>query len=222
VGVLTPLVVTNLATDGNPNDRLTLSLGPGAPANAVINPRTGVFRWTPTRDQAPSTNLITVNVTDNGVPPLSATTSFTVMVNDYVEITAGSTVLNAGESNSVPIDLFSSTELLNLQCVLHFAGERLTNLAIEELTPEVAGISLQPADASSASLAITAAPGHTLLGAQHLARLHFTTLAGQSSAITSLSLSSVSGTKATDGLTPTHLANNGRIIIVGDQPLLEA
>ena len=39
-----------------------------------------MFTWTPTAAQAPSTNTITVIVTDNGVPQLSATNSFTVVV----------------------------------------------------------------------------------------------------------------------------------------------
>ena len=36
----------------------------------------------PGEAQGPSTNLITTIVTDNGVPPLSATNSFTVIVNE--------------------------------------------------------------------------------------------------------------------------------------------
>ncbi len=68
------------ATDTDqPPQTLTFSLGPGAPAGAGITPG-GLFTWTPTAAQAPSTNLITVTVTDNGVPPLSGSASFTVVV----------------------------------------------------------------------------------------------------------------------------------------------
>jgi hypothetical protein len=69
-----------------PPRTLTFSLGPGAPAGANIgrgtgpSPVSGLFTWTPTVAQAPSTNRITVIVTDNGVPPLSASNSFTVAV----------------------------------------------------------------------------------------------------------------------------------------------
>ena len=59
---------------------LTFSLGAGAPANAAINPITGVFTWTPTEAQAPGTNVIAVIVTDNSVPPTKATNTFTVVV----------------------------------------------------------------------------------------------------------------------------------------------
>jgi hypothetical protein len=47
-----------------------------------INPGTGAITWTPTEAQGPGTNIITVVVTDDGVPPLSATNSFTVVVNE--------------------------------------------------------------------------------------------------------------------------------------------
>src|SRR5438874_13629032 len=38
--------------------------------------------WTPTEAQGPSTNTLTTVVTDNGVPPLSATNSFTIVVTE--------------------------------------------------------------------------------------------------------------------------------------------
>ena len=59
---------------------LTFSLDDGAPTNAVINAASGLFNWTPTAAQAPATNLITVRVTDNGTPSLSAARTFTVTV----------------------------------------------------------------------------------------------------------------------------------------------
>ena len=58
---------------------LTFSLGAGAAANASINPTNGIFVWTPTQSQA-GTNAFSVIVTDNGLPPLSATQSFSVAV----------------------------------------------------------------------------------------------------------------------------------------------
>ncbi len=75
------LTFTATATDADrPVNLLTYSLDPGSPAGATIHPTAGVFTWTPTEAQGPSTNTITVRVTDNGKPPLSATRSFTVTV----------------------------------------------------------------------------------------------------------------------------------------------
>ena len=76
----TLLTFTASATDTDqPPQTLTFSLGAGAPTGATITSG-GVFTWTPTAAQAPSTNTISVIVTDNGVPQMSATNSFTVVV----------------------------------------------------------------------------------------------------------------------------------------------
>src|SRR5205809_6027343 len=42
-------------------------------SGVAVNPTAGVLTWTPTETQGPSTNTITVKVTDNGRPALSAT-----------------------------------------------------------------------------------------------------------------------------------------------------
>jgi hypothetical protein len=46
----------------------------------VVDSNSGVLTWTPTEGQGPSTNVITVRVTDGGA--LSDTKSFTVVVNE--------------------------------------------------------------------------------------------------------------------------------------------
>jgi hypothetical protein len=65
---------------GSPAPAFTFSLGGGAPTGAVINAASGAFSWTPSPSQAPSTYLITVRVTDDGLPALSAARTFTARV----------------------------------------------------------------------------------------------------------------------------------------------
>jgi hypothetical protein len=75
------LTLSNTASDVDlPVQTLLFSLDPGAPEGAAIDPTNGVFTWTPTEAQGPGTNLITVRVTDDGSPALSATQRFTVIV----------------------------------------------------------------------------------------------------------------------------------------------
>jgi hypothetical protein len=75
------LTVTNTATDGDlPANTLSYQLV-NAPIGATIDAN-GVITWTPAENEGPSTNVITTIVTDNGVPALSATNSFTVIVNE--------------------------------------------------------------------------------------------------------------------------------------------
>ena len=95
------------ATDADfPAQTLTFSLDTNAlPAGAAINAATGAFAWTPTSSQGPSTNVITVRVTDNGPGALSASQNVTIVVNKInvapvitgvpdqaVEIQGGSTI----------------------------------------------------------------------------------------------------------------------------------
>ena len=57
------LVFTAMATDPDAGETLRYSID-GAPLGAVIDPATGVFRWTPTEEQGPGTYPVTVRVTD--------------------------------------------------------------------------------------------------------------------------------------------------------------
>ncbi len=75
------LIVTNTATDADvPVQTLTFSLTTSV-TNAALDANNGVFTWRPLVTQANSTNPFTVVVTDNGTPNLSATQSFSVIVN---------------------------------------------------------------------------------------------------------------------------------------------
>ena len=77
-GATVNLTVT--ATDDDlPAQTLTFSLPGTPPVGATINPTTGAFSWTPPAGVA-STNLITIRVTDNGVPPLYDESVLTIMV----------------------------------------------------------------------------------------------------------------------------------------------
>jgi hypothetical protein len=75
-----PLMITNSATDSSlPWQALAFSLD-AAPEGAAIDASTGVLTWRPPMSSSETTNSVTVRVTDNGTPALSATRSFTVTV----------------------------------------------------------------------------------------------------------------------------------------------
>ena len=75
------LGITNDATDDDdPAQILTFSLT-GKPLYATFDTNSGIFNWRPQVTQANTTNAMTVVVTDNGTPSLSATQSFKVIVN---------------------------------------------------------------------------------------------------------------------------------------------
>lgn len=83
VDELAELTFTASHTDTDlPVNKLTFNLGTEAPEGATIDPVTGVFRWTPTEAQGPGRYPVTVRVTDDGEPPLSAEQTFTVTVSE--------------------------------------------------------------------------------------------------------------------------------------------
>lgn len=77
VVALTSLKIIVTASDAN-GDALSFDL-PVGPPGAVIIPA-GVFGWTPTQAQAPGIYAATVRVTDDGLPALSYSQSFTITV----------------------------------------------------------------------------------------------------------------------------------------------
>ncbi|HYG33835.1 MAG TPA: hypothetical protein VEC99_03570, partial [Clostridia bacterium] len=97
VSALAELVVTNTATDPDgPANLLTYELV-DPPAGATIDAE-GFIRWTPSRTQGPGTNTLITVVTDNGVPNLSATNSFTVVVSAPLLAAPESWVVNVGQA----------------------------------------------------------------------------------------------------------------------------
>lgn len=87
---------TNIAADTDvPAQTLTFNLE-NAPAGATLNPTTGVFHWRPLIAQSPTTNLLSVIVTDNGSPALSATQQFTITVLRPIAPTLQSVSLSGG------------------------------------------------------------------------------------------------------------------------------
>ena len=75
------LIVTNSATNSVfPNCAFTFGIS-NHPPNVSIDSTNGILTWTNTAAAAPSTNTITVTVSDNNSPPLRATNSFTVIIN---------------------------------------------------------------------------------------------------------------------------------------------
>ncbi|HEV2437778.1 MAG TPA: cellulase family glycosylhydrolase [Verrucomicrobiae bacterium] len=67
-----------------PPQTLAFSLLSG-PTNASINASSGAFSFRPLVSQANTTNPISLEVTDSGTPPMSATQSFTVTVNPLTQ-----------------------------------------------------------------------------------------------------------------------------------------
>jgi len=90
------LVVSNSASDADaPPQILTYSL-PVAPTGANLDTNSGLITWRPTVSQSPSTQSVVVVVSDNGLPMMSATQSFSVIVTQPSHPTLGATSVTGG------------------------------------------------------------------------------------------------------------------------------
>jgi pectin methylesterase-like acyl-CoA thioesterase len=91
------LIITNIASDPDvPTQTLAFSLLT-APANAAIDTNTGIFTWRPLVSDAGTINPVTVQVSDNGTPVLSASQNFNVTVNPLVIPALGPVSYSGGQ-----------------------------------------------------------------------------------------------------------------------------
>jgi hypothetical protein len=119
------LTLTNVATDAQaPPQVLTFSLMTG-PTNAQLDPARGVFAWRPTVAQAATTNPVILKVSDNGVPPMSATQQFKVFVNELIPPTLGapqwvsnSMLVSVSGPSGPDYSMYVSTNLTTWQLLL--------------------------------------------------------------------------------------------------------
>jgi len=219
-------------------DQLMFKLGAGAPFGASITNYSSrelarlstngppdstnvLFSWSPTRAYASTTNLITVLVTDNGSPPLSATQSFTVIVQDYLELTVGSTNAYGGQSVGVPINLASSDGVTNLLFNMPWPAGQFTNATLAVTAQGIASGSLQD-QITNFLIEIHLMPGHVLQGTQQIAQLSFLAVSNQHSAFVPLPIGSVIAAKPDASDYSNYIPHAGLVAVVRTESLLEA
>jgi hypothetical protein len=220
------LIITNSATDNNfPSRQLTFSLRIGAPTNATIDPVTGLFQWRPVPSQAPSTNIISVVVTDNGNPPLNAAQEFTVIVNAVAyewAVALGSTGVLVGQTSSVPLSLEGSLPLTNLTVLVQAPLDHVTNLTLQSAASEILLSVLQPIGTNQYAISMSLDPAQSPGGLRTVAHLGFLAVPQTNSSIASVPLSQLSGLQNDGQIAPKPASFGGRVFIVGRQPLLDA
>jgi hypothetical protein len=221
--VLGQIIITNVAIDQNvPPLNLRFALAPGAPTNATIHPLTGVFRWTPERSQAPGSYVITVTVSDVVNPILASSMSFNIHVNDYTELSFASLVMLANTNGTLPISLFSSLPLTELQATVSFQGQYFSDISLEQPGIQSVTATMQRVDANTAALTFTAGSGGTLVGLNQVGNLRLVTLPLTDSIAVPLRVTSMNAIPVTDGVAPTLVATNSLVVIAGTRPLVEA
>jgi uncharacterized protein YejL (UPF0352 family) len=101
---LVPLNLIATAMDPDvPTNTLTFGLVSGPSGLSVA--ANGAITWTPGEDQGPSTNTVTVRVTDNGLPSLSHTQSFQIIVQEVNSAPTLAAIPNRAVHAGTPINL---------------------------------------------------------------------------------------------------------------------
>jgi len=221
--VQTSLYVTNSATDPDiPAQEFFYSLAPGAPTGARIGRTNGVFTWTPAASFARSTNFVTIRVTDNGVPSLTSSRTFAIVVGDVLEARLGTGIVLAGQTGSVPVIVFTSVPATNATFTFEAPGTRLGTFSLDPPTAPLGSAVLQSLGGNRYRIRLGAASGQQFAGAQTLSRLRFVAASGQPSAFVPLLVSDVSGIRTDGQPVPRALGSPGRVAYLGPEPLLEA
>jgi hypothetical protein len=218
------LSFTNQATDPDlPAQRLAFSLAAGAPAGATLHPDTGVFTWRPADFQGGTNYLISVIVRDDAAPSLTATQSFTVAVLDTrvdFQLLPGTAAFLPGTVGSLPLQLNSGATLEEVTVSLMIASDRLADIVLTELAPQVGAADLVPLGAGRYQARFTSRPGQWLQGNFPLARIGFRVTPGAQSEVAKVLGESVTGLRI-DGLTVNGQGREGRVFIVGAEPMLD-
>jgi hypothetical protein len=208
-----------------PPQTLTFSLGTNAPAGARIDPATGVFAWRPSSSQGPAAYPISVIVSDNGQPSMSATQSLVINVQDRlpdVVLSLGNTNLAIGQTSSVPLRIDTGVDLTNLTFEVEASPSWLGNLAAQTVSGDILGMNAQLLTSNRMLIALILKSSIATSSNQTLLRLSFAATTNDVTGAVALNFSPLQATRR-DGTTVTNtLGNKGRVIVVGSRPYLEA
>jgi hypothetical protein len=211
--------IVTMASNSAGASQLTYSLL-AAPPGATINPTNGTIYWTPAPGQAGTTNLFTVQVANNGIPPLSVSESFLAIVGDYAALSLGSGGVQAGQTICVPLTLVSSAGLTNLNFTLSYPAIQLGGLSLTPALGQIASLQTVPLDASQSQITVQTVSGTSLVGTQQVASVCFTGLTNALAAAATV-LVDFSNAAEVDGNTPATLAASpGTIVVLQSRPFL--
>jgi hypothetical protein len=192
------------------------------PPGASIDPVSGLFSWRPRQNQGGVFHDISVRVSDNGSPALTAEATFRISVRDTASdiLLIGSTVpvLN-GNSTQLPIQINAPPDLAEIQFSIHLPPDRLSPPVVASLAPDVSAASTrQDADGLTTFL-LQMRPGASILAARHLLNLSLQTSPSSLSLIVPVSPDSIVSRLSNGQSAGRSSVRPGRIIIVGHQPI---
>jgi hypothetical protein len=141
---------------------------------------------------------------------------------EFSALTLGSTITRAGNTGAVSIVFNSSVPVREISALLHAPIPLLRNLAFSNLPAAVATATIVSNSPSTALIHIVTQPGQSLQGALAFGQLWFSAVTNQPSAFLPLRLTGALLGKADGSSVSNVLIQPGRVVLVAEQPLLEA
>lgn len=138
------------------------------------------------------------------------------------DLIAGSIAARLEPRLSAPLSINSGLDLREITFVLDLSSERLQEMAIEPIVPEVSSVMVTPDGGDRLHVRLLAAPGELLQGNRALALLDFSPGSSQRSEIVTLMPHTISAVRSSGRAVPAARGVNGRIVLIGREPLLLA
>ena len=143
-------------------------------------------------------------------------------VPECIQASVGNTVVQVGQTSSVPVVLLSTTALTNMVFTVTFPPDRLTNFVMTVNSAQVLTQSLELLDTTHVQVSFNLPASSVLHGPTNVGLLSFAALTNQSSAFVPLPIINVSGHKPDGGQAASAYGQAGQVVIIGNEPLLEA
>ena len=168
------------------------------------------------------TNVVTVWFQDTGNPNLMDAMTFTVVVRECVRPRLGRLILPPGETGSVPFNVFTTVPVVDLATYVDIPLDRLVNPGVEARLPEICTNTIEHFTNDLHLLTVATCTNQSLMGNQEVAWLYVTADMNPASAFRWLVIGD-SVARQTDGSVVTNYTGQAtRVVIVGEEPLLEA
>jgi hypothetical protein len=136
----------------------------------------------------------------------------------------GSAIVSTGQTGGVVISGNASTNFSSVDLTLDIPPGRFTNLALQSLAPglDPVATTITQQGGSTWLLHFQASSGQSIIGSQNLAQLAFTANLNQRSAFVPLKVTNLAWTKPDSAPLGQTFAQSGRVVVIGNEPLLEA
>ena len=141
---------------------------------------------------------------------------------EFLAIDIGSTLLETGQTSSVPISLQTDAQVADISISMGIPSGYLSGYSLQSLSPAIdpSASTFVRVIGTNYLLHLKTKSGQTVTGNQDLAALAFTGTVGASSAFVPLNVTAISGLKADSSVVSHPQGNGGVVTLVGDQPLL--